>query len=310
MKNKTNLGKHGLHFLHWSQKHPIGKIPYGVAKEGAGENRIPFTHFANSVPVYLVFLDLLKKSQRASANVLDLGCGTGRNISYVKESLNRAHWNFYGIDYSASCIGYARSQYKIQGVNFVQHDGSKLPYPDATFDYLVSSHVMEHIKENDQPFFVGEIARILKPGATAVIGEPNRKYCQDLFIKNPKETKKYRLVQPHEHEHYASDLRKLYQNSGFSQYKIWQTINPISRELFMQSVATLKPSKDKWKNMIFELYGFARRNHYLQDLMARLGTEMIIRRMGVEYDDLIRATELWEFDRPDNGDNFIVVAKK
>ena len=109
-----DLGKMGLAFYNWSKRNPVGRIPYGVAKEGAGENRIPFTHFANSLPTYLVFLDLLRSSKKAKADVLDLGSGTGRNISYVKEALKRDGWKFYGIDYSSACVGYAKSQYRKQ----------------------------------------------------------------------------------------------------------------------------------------------------------------------------------------------------
>lgn len=309
--SKIDLVKLGLKFYAWSKKNPVGKIPYGVAKEGAGENRIPFTHFANSLPTYLVFLDLLAGSQKAKADVLDLGCGTGRNISYVKQALARDKWNFYGIDYSSACVTYAKTQYKKQGVKFIQHKGRELPYPDASFDYLVSSHVMEHIKEEDQPLYLAEIARVLRPGGIAVVGEPNRKYCQDLFCLNSKEKEKYRLVLPHEHEHYAKDLRLLYgKEKGFRSYMIWQTMNPICRELFIQSTGRIKPAEAGLQKIVFELYSVVRQNHFLQDMMAKLGTEMLIRKMKTSYVDLLRATELMQYDKPDNGDNFVVIAKK
>ena len=309
--NKIDLGKMGLAFYTWSKRNPIGHIPYGVAKEGAGENRIPFTHFANSLPTYLVFLDILRQSKKDKADVLDLGSGTGRNISYVKEVLNRSKWNFYGIDYSSACVGYAKTQYKKQGVKFVQHDGKELPYPDASFDYLVSSHVMEHIREKDQPLYVREIARVLRPGGIAIIGEPNRRYCQDLFCLNPKEIIKRRLVIPHEHEHYAKDLRVLYKKEkNFLSFEIWQTKNLISRELFIQSTKRIKPSEYGWQKFVYNVYSTVRSNHFLQDIMAKVGSELLIKRMGASYHDLLLATQLMTYDNPDDGDNFIVIAKK
>lgn len=305
------MGKLGLRFYSWSKKNPVGKIPYAVAKEGAGENRIPFTHFANSLPSYLVFLNLLSRSRKVKADVLDLGCGTGRNISYVKQAIGKGNWNFYGLDYSYACIEFAKVQYQKQGVKFVQYAGAELPYPDASFDYIVSSHVMEHIREDSQPLYLSEIARVLRQGGVAVVGEPNRKYCQDLFYLNPREDKKYRLVLPHEHEHYGRDLRNLYgHEKGFRNYQIWQTMNPICRNLFMQSIRAIKPGTSAWDKIKFEIYSLARQNHFLQDMMAKLGTEMLIRKMGVSYKDLLMATELWSDGNPDSGDNFIVIAKK
>ncbi len=311
MKKKISLAKQGMEFYRWSQRNPIGIIPVGVAKEGAGENRIPFTHFANSLPTYLVFLDILRRSRKTKASVLDLGCGTGRNISYVREALKNDKWEFFGVDYSLACISYAKNQYKKQRVKFVQHDGAELPYPNGSFDYLVSSHVMEHIKEKDQPLYLKEIARVLRPGGIAVVGEPNRKYCQDLFCLNPKENIKYRLVLPHEHEHYARDLRALYRSEkGFSSYQIWQTINPICRKLFVESTRRIKPAKEGMQKIIFEIYSVARKSHFFQDIMARLGTELLIAKMKTSYEDLLKATKLLQYDKPDNGDNFIVISKK
>lgn len=309
--SNIDLGKMGLKFYIWSKKNPVGKIPYGVAKEGAGENRIPFTHYANSLPTYLVFLDLLQNSKLPKADVLDLGSGTGRNISYVKETLDREKWIFYGIDYSVACINYAKTQYKKQKVKFVQHDGRELPYPDNSFDYLVSSHVMEHIKEEDQPLYLSEMARVLKPRGIAVVGEPNRKYCQDLFCLNPKEEERYRLVLPHEHEHYAKDLRWLYgKEKRFKSYTIWQTMNAICRELFAESTRRIKPANDGWQKVISEIYSVVRRNHFVQDILAKVGTELLIRKMKTSYEELLKATKLMQYDKPDNGDNFIVIAKK
>lgn len=307
---KIDLAKLGLEYYSWSKKIPVGRIPYGVAKEGTGEKRIPLTHYANSVPVYLTFLKILRQAKKSHASVVDIGCGTGRSISYVKTKLNRSGWKFFGIDYSPACIKHARRQYGELGVNFSQHDGKWLPFPDKCFEYVVSSHVMEHIPAKDQLTFLQEIRRVLKPGGVAVIGEPNRKYCQDLFTKNPNETRKYRLILPHEHEHYGSELRQLYRQAKFSRIKIWQTMNPLARRLFLHSVKVIRPGNEFWRQAIFELYAFMRQNAFLQALMARIGTELLLGKEGASYEQIFKTTELWQYDKPDDGDNFIAVANK
>ncbi len=305
----TPLTKQGQEFFRWSKKHPVGEIPAGVAKEGAGENRIPFTHLANSVPVYLYFAELLRKQKKGKLSVLDVGCGTGRNISFVKDVTNPSN-QFFGIDYSRACIDYARSQYGNHGVVYTQHEGTILPFPDNTFDFIVSSHVLEHIPKQHAATYVKEIGRILKKGGVAVIGTPNRAYCQDLFAKNPKETRKYRLVLPHLHEYYAKEIVQLFKNSrAYKKLTLLQTTNAICRKLMTDGANAIKPGKSLFSTLKFEVYSVLRQNSMFQDMMARFGSEILIKRMNTTYNDLLSSTILRD-THPEDGDNFIMVAQK
>jgi len=36
----------------------------------------------------------------------------------------------------------------------------------------------------------------------------------------------------------------------------------------------------------------------------------LIAKMKTSYEDLLKATKLLQYDKPDNGDNFIVISKK
>ena len=305
----TSLLKQGLDFYRWSMRNPIGNIPADVAKEGAGENRIPFMHFGNSVPVYLTFADILKKDKDPHSSVLDLGCGTGRNISFVKDNVRKAY-EYFGIDYSSACISYAQSQYNRQGVTFIQHDGKILPFPTGTFDYIVSSHVLEHIAKKDADTYVTEISRILKKGGVAVIGTPNRAHCQDLFCKNPTEDTRYRLVLPHLHEYYYSEITTLFKKKQlFRKVEIMQTTNAICRELMEKGANAVRPKPGLLNELKFELYTILRQSSMLQDLMARFGGQWILKGMHVTYRDLLQATTLSNH-RVDDGDNFIVIVRK
>lgn len=306
---KISLFKQGLEFYRWSERNPFGAIPSGVAKEGAGENRIPFMHLGNSVPVYLVFRDMLKRNNKPRASVLDLGCGTGRNISFVKDQIKKAY-EFFGIDYSSSCISYAKSQYQNHGVVFVQHDGKILPFPSGSFDFIVSSHVLEHIAKKDAETYVHEIHRILKKGGSAVIGTPNRTHCQDLFFKNPTENKKYRFVLPHEHEYYFHEISQLFKNRNlFQKVEIFQTTNAVCRKLMEKGSRAVCPKNGFFQTLKFELYTLLRQNSMLQDFMARIGGRFLLRNMRATYKDLLQATS-FSNQGVEDGDNFIVVIKK
>ena len=48
----------------------------------------------------------------------------------------------------------------------VNGDGTGLPFPDATFDRIICSEVMEHIP--DDTLAMAEVRRVLKPGANSV----------------------------------------------------------------------------------------------------------------------------------------------
>lgn len=49
-------------------------------------------------------------------------------------------------------------------------DLRKLPFADGSFDVVFASHVLEHIKEDDQA--LAEIRRILRPGGFAILPVP------------------------------------------------------------------------------------------------------------------------------------------
>jgi len=51
-------------------------------------------------------------------------------------------------------------------------EGDRIPFPEATFDVVISNQVMEHVPNLD--IVVGEIARTLKPGGTAINLFPDR----------------------------------------------------------------------------------------------------------------------------------------
>lgn len=51
-------------------------------------------------------------------------------------------------------------------------DGPTLPYPDGTFDLVVSDNVLEHLEDPVQVF--SEVARVLKPGGRFLSKTPNR----------------------------------------------------------------------------------------------------------------------------------------
>jgi fatty-acid O-methyltransferase len=92
--------------------------------------------------------------------VLEVGCGHGGGASYIGRYLHPT--SYIGMDLNPNGIAFCRRTHNVAGVEFVQGDAQKLPFPDESFDAVVnveSSHGYP-----DFPGFLREVARVLTPG--------------------------------------------------------------------------------------------------------------------------------------------------
>ncbi len=105
-------------------------------------------------------------NQKAPAKVLELGVGTGLALPLYNKALDVT-----GIDYSAEMLQKAKARVANEGLTQVQAlmrmDARELQFEDATFDFVVSMHVLSVVPEPEK--VMSEIARVLKPGGQAVI---------------------------------------------------------------------------------------------------------------------------------------------
>ena len=98
-----------------------------------------------------------------SGNVLEIGTGTGYGVDIIAPHAER----YVTIDKCRSVeLGQMPSN-----VEFLQCAVPPLPFEDASFDYVVSFQVIEHI-ENDIDV-VREVARVLRPGGKFVVTTPH-----------------------------------------------------------------------------------------------------------------------------------------
>ncbi|ASI99586.1 class I SAM-dependent methyltransferase [Thermococcus celer] len=116
---------------------------------------------------WLVFSMLKSRGGRA----LDLGCGTG---NYTLE-LRRRGFDVIGLDASEGMLAVARSK----GLNCIKGDAYSLPFPDGSFDLVLSVTMFEFIHEPER--VVAEINRVLKPGGEVLIGTMNGRSAWFLF---------------------------------------------------------------------------------------------------------------------------------
>jgi tellurite methyltransferase len=118
-----------------------------------------------SIDIYL-FDQLLKGRITPSMQVLDAGCGDGRNLVYFL----RSGYNIYGIDQSIAAIAQARSLAvalapQLPAENFRVETVEAMSFTDLSFDVVVSSAVLHFARDEDQwQSMVREMWRVLKPG--------------------------------------------------------------------------------------------------------------------------------------------------
>jgi ubiquinone/menaquinone biosynthesis C-methylase UbiE len=106
--------------------------------------------------------------------VLDVGCGTG-NLTLTSKSVTGASGAAYGIDASPEMISVAQKKAKRAGADVVFDVGlvEKIPFPDATFDVVVSRLVIHHLPDDLKHKAFSEIFRVLKPGGHFLVADFN-----------------------------------------------------------------------------------------------------------------------------------------
>ena len=92
--------------------------------------------------------------------LLDVGCGTGSMLAGL---IGSPHVGA-GLDRSAEMLAVARG--RLPGATLVRGDAAALPFPDATFDAVVTNSVLHYA--DDPAACVRELVRVVKPGGPVV----------------------------------------------------------------------------------------------------------------------------------------------
>jgi arsenite methyltransferase len=113
----------------------------------------------------------------AGERVLDLGSGAGTD-SLVAAQMVGEQGRVTGIDMTPAMLAKARAAAAEMGasnVEFVESEAERLPFPDGSFDVVVSNGVIDLIPDKDAVF--SELFRVLTPSG--------RMQIADVTIQNP-----------------------------------------------------------------------------------------------------------------------------
>jgi arsenite methyltransferase len=109
--------------------------------------------------------------------VLDLGSGAGTD-SLIAAQMVGERGHVTGIDMTPEMLVKARTaaaEMVASNVEFVESEAERLPFPDESFDVVISNGVIDLIPDKDAVF--AEISRVLAPGGRIQIA--------DVTIQNP-----------------------------------------------------------------------------------------------------------------------------
>eukprot|EP00929_Paragymnodinium_shiwhaense_P120581 TRINITY_DN9253_c0_g6_i1.p1 TRINITY_DN9253_c0_g6~~TRINITY_DN9253_c0_g6_i1.p1 ORF type:complete len:305 (-),score=49.49 TRINITY_DN9253_c0_g6_i1:420-1241(-) len=97
--------------------------------------------------------------------VVEIGCGTGAVLRYVKEEFGIN--NVIGVDPSPHFIEKARAL--APDIKFVEGYSTKLDVADASVDVVIFYTTMNHIPEDQREASMKEVKRVLKPMGRALL---------------------------------------------------------------------------------------------------------------------------------------------
>jgi len=124
---------------------------------------------------------LLSGKPLQEQRLLDIGCGTGTFLDFMKGKVAYAA----GVEYNDGMIEQARARLGFDQSQLVQGSADSLPYPDASFDVCTMNQVIHHFPQEKQYAFClksfQEAYRVLKPGGLFVLNTSTPEQQRDAF---------------------------------------------------------------------------------------------------------------------------------
>ncbi|SFL85881.1 class I SAM-dependent methyltransferase [Geodermatophilus ruber] len=142
--------------------------------ERAGGRWDPEEFFATGrreIAEVMRLLDSLVRPPPARDAALDFGCGVGR----LTRALADHFATVTGVDIAPSMVAEAQRLTTRSGCRFVLNERPDLQvFPDASFDLVYTTIVLQHMPPTLALGYVAEFARVLRPGGVAVLTVPSR----------------------------------------------------------------------------------------------------------------------------------------
>jgi SAM-dependent methyltransferase len=107
---------------------------------------------------------------------LDFGCGVGR----LTQAMARRFTSCVGVDISEQMIQQAESLNRYPHCRYVASSSPQLPFEDASFAFLYSNIVLQHVPRSLAKNYLREFVRVLAPAGVLVFGVQDSFAAPDL----------------------------------------------------------------------------------------------------------------------------------
>ncbi|MBI3516704.1 MAG: class I SAM-dependent methyltransferase [Proteobacteria bacterium] len=153
-------------------------------------------------------------ADRPDARLLDVACGTGRFLSFVKD--NFPGLRVTGLDLSPAYLDQAaRTLRRWDGIELVHANAEAMPLADASVDAVTCVYLFHELPRAVRAQVTAEIARVLKPGGTFVLVDSlqrgDRPLYDPLLERFP-----VSFHEPYYADYIGLDLRALLADSGLT----------------------------------------------------------------------------------------------
>jgi ubiquinone/menaquinone biosynthesis C-methylase UbiE len=111
----------------------------------------------------------------ADRDVLDVGCGAGELVRWLRSRGART----VGVECGAEMRRRAIDADPEHAADYIDAVGQQLPFDDATFDVVVFSNSLHHVPIDAIPTALREARRVLRPGGTLYVVEPDAEAPDD-----------------------------------------------------------------------------------------------------------------------------------
>ncbi len=192
-------------------------------------------HYTSNVPYPAVikFIKYLKK-MNCTGKALDIGCGNGRHaVIFAKNKFSVS-----GIDVSKSAIKITNKNAKENKVNISTRIGSvlNLPYQKDSFDVLLDSGCLHHLRKSQWKQYLKNILLVLKKGRyfLLICFSKNSRYIPEFSPKS--KNRNWTLRNGHYNHFFTNkEIKETFSNNFeiINTYEIKKRSTPLILKVFL-----------------------------------------------------------------------------